>query len=136
MLKKAFGAIVTFLIAITIASAVFGINGTIARKSVPLAVLVSLLPPLYLEEIYTTGNFQGLRLGSHWGEVKTALVRRSECRYLSYGRLVEIDSSTLPSNPINEIILRCSKNKVSWNEILVFENETLVKVSLAAGFGI
>lgn len=114
-----------------------GINGWVARRSVPGAVYMTLVPvPFQIEVKYSSGRVQGVKIGDVWRKATDHLLSRG-CSVLSEGQLLGsnqrrlIDERVIDRN--GRVIVRCHGAGVAWNIGLIVRNERIEEVRLAGG---
>jgi len=113
------------------------VSGWVARRSVPLAVYLTLVPaPFQIEKRYNTGRVQDVEIGGAWHEAVDHLLSKG-CTILSEGRMLggdqrrSVDERAIDQN--GRIVVRCHGGGIVWNFGLVVVNDKIQEIRLAGG---
>jgi hypothetical protein len=109
-------------------------NSWIARHSVPIAAYTTLYPfPFNVEDSYSDGAFQGIKLGKAMDEAIAVLSSSGHCKVTAEGRLLEMGYVKLSAYNDGELVMRCISGGVAWNQILVIQDKAIRQARVAGG---
>jgi len=131
---KRYSSLIIALIAIIILGNILGINRWIARRSIPIAVYITVYPfPFNISGSFSEGYFQGAELGGQADKVLATLAARGHCKVAIADGFVDAKEFQFSNFEGNELVMRCKSGGVAWNEILVIKEGIVKEIRIAGG---